>query len=122
MDSIHNIHIGSIIRKILTEKSMTIAEFACKIHRERTTVYDIFERKSIDVDLLIKISKVLNYDFIHEVYFPQNKPTTSSKIFVTIEIEDCETEKLNLREELLRLIKKNELSEISTYYVGKVHV
>jgi len=71
MNTVQNIHIGSIIKKVLKEKSMTITEFARKINRERTTAYDIFERKSIDIELLIKISKVLDYDFIHEVYFPQ---------------------------------------------------
>ena len=104
-DSIQNTHIGSIIKKILSEKLMTIAEFAGKIHRERTIVYDIFERKSIDIDLLIKISNVLDYDFIHEVYFPQNKPATSSKIFVAIEIEEGEIEKLKLPEEFLCFVK-----------------
>ncbi len=84
---------------------MTIAEFARRINRERTTVYDIFERKSIDIELLISISKALDYDFIHEVYFPKNTNTASFKILIATEVEKNEIEKLNLPEEFVRLIK-----------------
>jgi len=103
MKSTQNIHIGSIIKKVLTEKSMTITEFACKINRERTTVYDIFNRKSIDVELLIKISHVLDYDFIHKVYFPSNTRVASRKILVAFEVTEDELEKFELHKEFVRL-------------------
>ncbi len=63
-----DIHIGSIIRAKLEESPLSIAEFAERINRTRPTVYDIFLRKSIDTDLLIKISEVLDYNFLQEVY------------------------------------------------------
>lgn len=63
-----NVHIGNIIRRKLAESPMSIAEFAERINRTRPTVYDIFNRKSIDVDLLLKISEVLDYNFLEEVY------------------------------------------------------
>ena len=73
------------------------------------TVYDIFERKSIDIDLLISISEALQYDFIHEVYFPQGKAAAkSSRMFVAIEVEESEIEKLNLPEGFVRLAKAGE--------------
>ena len=62
-----NVHIGSIIRTKLEESQLSIAEFAERINRTRPTVYDIFNRKSIDTDLLIKISEVLGYNFLQEV-------------------------------------------------------
>jgi plasmid maintenance system antidote protein VapI len=102
MDSTQNIHIGSIIKKKLTEKSITIAEFARRIDRERTTVYDIFERKTIDIDLLINISNALDYDFIHEVYFPKN---LNPKMLLAIEVDRSEIEKLNLPKEFIQLMK-----------------
>ena len=101
----NNIHIGSIIKKKLIEKSMTIMEFAKKINRDRTTVYNIFGRKSIDVELLIKISKALDYDFIHEIYFLENTNATPRKILVAVEIEEGEMEKLKLPEEFVRFVK-----------------
>ena len=98
-----DIHIGPIIKKKLTEKSMSIADFARKINRERTSVYNILGRKSIDIDLLIKIGNVLDYDFIHEVYFPNNE-TKASKILIAIEIEKSDLEKLDLSEKFVRLV------------------
>ena len=86
-----NIHIGKDIKKKLIEKSITITEFARSIDRERTTVYDIFRRKSIDTELLIKISEALNYDF-HQVYFP-DKP---QKAQIIIEVDRKEIDKLDL--------------------------
>lgn len=47
---------------------MSYAEFARLINVDRTTVYNIVRSKSIDIDRLLLISKVLNYSFIEEVY------------------------------------------------------
>ena len=100
---LQNIHIGNIIKEKLNEKSMTITDLAKKINRDRTTVYDIFERKSIDIELLIKISDVLDYDFIHKVYFPENANTP--KILIAVEIEKNKMEKMDLPEEFVRFVK-----------------
>jgi len=45
-----NVHIGSIIKQKVKEKSMTNKEFADRINCERTNVYHIFKQKSIDID------------------------------------------------------------------------
>ena len=89
---------------------MTITEFAQGIDRERTTIYDIFERKSIDTELLIKISQVLNYDFIHEVYFPD----TSQKVQIIIEVDRNEIDKLDLSKACLLSILNKKMSVFST--------
>ena len=81
-----DIHIGSIIKKVFDAKQITITEFANRINRERTTVYDIFQRKSIDTDLLLKISEVLDYDFLREVYLQESAPITSKVLIKSIEI------------------------------------
>ncbi len=73
-----NVHIGNIIRRKLAESPMSIAEFAERINRTRPTVYDIFNRKSIDVDLLLKISEVLDYNFLEEVYVKKEGGDTVS--------------------------------------------
>ncbi|MDE6347648.1 MAG: transcriptional regulator [Bacteroides sp.] len=81
-----DIHIGSIIRCKLEESPLSIAEFAERINRTRPTVYDIFNRKSIDTDLLVRISEVLDYDFLREVYLretPEERmPTASSSRYI----------------------------------------
>ncbi|HWY10723.1 MAG TPA: helix-turn-helix transcriptional regulator [Bacteroidia bacterium] len=57
------IHIGKKIKEEVRQKGVSVSVFAKKINRSRNVVYDIFERESIDTDLLNKISKVLSCDF-----------------------------------------------------------
>ena len=57
------IHIGKKIKEEVQQKGISVSAFAKKINRSRNVVYDIFERESIDTDLLNKISKVLSCDF-----------------------------------------------------------
>lgn len=63
-----DIYIGELIRLKVDERHMSYAEFARLINRARTSLYHIFEAKTIDIDLLILIGNVLNYDFISNVY------------------------------------------------------
>ncbi len=66
---IREINIGSIIREKLFERGMSIADFARAINCHRTNVYDLFARRSVNIELLLKISQVLDYDFILNVYY-----------------------------------------------------
>jgi len=61
------IHYGEEIEKRFKKNGMSKAEFARQIDRSRTDVYDIFKRESIDIKLLKKISKVLDFDFINNL-------------------------------------------------------
>ena len=99
-DNIQDIHIGKIIQDKLAEKSMTVTGLATKINRERTTVHDIFKRKSIDTELLREISIALDYDFIRNVYYKEETPT----IFIPIKTE----EDLKNLEEIIRTAKGKE--------------
>ena len=102
IENIRDIHIGTIIRETLAKKSMTVTEFAAKINKERSTVYDIFERKSIDTELLIEISKALDYDFMRKVYYGEE---TSVSLSISIKTEEELLKKLNLLEEFIHLAK-----------------
>ena len=64
----NNIHIVKIIYDKFKESGLTVSEFAIKINRTRTTVYDIFKRDSIDTALLMDISEILHYNFMEEIY------------------------------------------------------
>lgn len=70
------IHIGKTIEKVLREQGRSVSWFAQQICCERTNVYSIFHRSSIDTDLLVRISKVLSYDFFEEYResFSKEKP------------------------------------------------
>lgn len=55
-----------MIRMQLFEKNMTVTELAKRIYRSREATRDILNKKSINTDLLLDISKVLDYDFFKE--------------------------------------------------------
>ena len=57
------IHIGQLIKARLEETGMKKSEFARRINRSSQNVYDIFQRKSIDTDLLATISHILECNF-----------------------------------------------------------
>ncbi|MFC5285297.1 hypothetical protein [Pedobacter alpinus] len=58
-----SLHIGSEIKKVFDDSGMKVQAFADKINYSRQNVNGIFKRSSLDTDLLIKISTVLNHDF-----------------------------------------------------------
>jgi predicted transcriptional regulator len=58
--------IGALIRKKLKEKN-TVVWFSKQLNCSRTNVYKIFERKSLDTTELMRISKILEYDFFADL-------------------------------------------------------
>ncbi|MDR3367319.1 MAG: helix-turn-helix domain-containing protein [Prevotellaceae bacterium] len=100
-----NIHIGKLIKEKFDEKKMTKAEFARKVHIHRSTVYLLFEQKSIDVELLLAISKVLDYNFIEEVYLKRLPPEKENTVIVGVEIDRSQLQSLDLPKEFLTLSK-----------------
>lgn len=55
--------IGLIIKEELASQERTVSWFARKIHMDRSNVYRLFEKNSVDTDLLRRISQVLRRDF-----------------------------------------------------------
>ena len=104
MQSLKDIHIGNIIKQKFEETSMSITDFAKKIHCERTVVYDIFERKSIDTELLIRISEGLNFDFYNEIYLNKNTNNFPKKVLIAFEIEEKNIDKSDLPDKLIKLL------------------
>ncbi len=58
-------HIGLEIQKKLHERKMTVVYFSSQIPCTRANVYKIFKQKSIDTDLLLRISRILEFDFFN---------------------------------------------------------
>lgn len=58
-----DIHIGKLIHTHLKEHGQSVAFLARELGCQREQCYRIFAKKSIDTDLLIRISKILQYDF-----------------------------------------------------------
>lgn len=65
---IKNIHIGQIIDARIKECGMTYAQFARRLCVERTTIYNLIRSKSIDTERLMRIGKILDFDFLRNVY------------------------------------------------------
>ena len=59
-------HIGQRIKEVMAKKVSVIA-IAKEIECERTNVYNIFERESINTGLLQKFSIILKHDFFKEL-------------------------------------------------------
>ena len=57
------IHIGKLIEEELRRQERSVTWFANKLCYERTNVYSIFKRQSIDTELLARISRILHYNF-----------------------------------------------------------
>ena len=57
------VHIGKLIEEELRRQERSVTWFADKLCCERTNVYSIFKRQSIDTVLLLRISLVLHRNF-----------------------------------------------------------
>lgn len=102
-----DIHIGKRIKNEVYKQNISIVTLAKKIDRSRNVVYEIFERKSIDTNLLNKLSVALNIDFF-KVY--------SSRVVAKINVEPIEKLKFEkeqkaVRKEIATMKKKVALLE-----------
>ena len=58
------IHIGKQIRQKMEERQITVVWLAKHLSCSRTNIYKIFEKHSVDTDILAKISIILEFDFL----------------------------------------------------------
>ncbi len=63
METVHEIHIGRIIRQKLQEQGRSAAWLAKQIPCTRNNVFKIMRKSHISTDLLLRISKILDYNF-----------------------------------------------------------
>ena len=66
------IHIGELIKRRLQEIERNPTWLAKKINCDRTNIYKIFQRSSIDTELLSRISKALGHNFFADLSEEQN--------------------------------------------------
>lgn len=83
----NDIHIGELIKAKFASSGLSVAEFARRLHCDRTNIYSIFKRSSIDTKLLVTISEVLEYDFIAEYRGDTSIKTDVSTFSVNIKID-----------------------------------
>lgn len=62
-----HIHIGERIKEVLLEKGHNACWLSERIPCERSNVYHIFKRCDIGIELLFRISEILDHDFFAEL-------------------------------------------------------
>lgn len=63
-----DIHVGNMIQKELMQQGRTVTWFAKQIYCEKSNIYKMFKRESIDLIQLMRISEVLNHNFLKDCY------------------------------------------------------
>lgn len=102
--------IGKVIEERLKAQNVNVTKFAEALHTSRNNVYDIFERDSIDTDLLKKIGHLLNYDFFQDLLEPKTireiviKHSMTNKIYVELTLDDEAVETLGIKDKVLKKI------------------
>lgn len=63
-----DVHVGNMIHDEMLHQGRTVAWLAKAIYCEKSNIYKLFNRKSIDLDQLIQISEVLDHNFLRDCY------------------------------------------------------
>lgn len=105
--------IGQLIKWRLDMSPMSVTEFAKAINKERSNVYDIFKRDSIDTDLLKKIGHILNHDFFQHLLEPEtiekirlSATVKKAKVLLEIEISEDEMMSIGFEEKVFKILNK----------------
>lgn len=100
------IYIGKIIQQKVDERGLSYAEFARKINCARTSLYHIFNSKNIDIERLLLISEILQYDFIGEVYLKQYSWKHLTLPYIILPINTNGIDISCLPQEIIELLKR----------------
>lgn len=66
-----DLHIGNVILKELERQGRGAAWLAKSIYCEKSNIYKLFKRESIGLDQLMRISEVMEHDFLRDCYEDQ---------------------------------------------------
>lgn len=101
------IHIGRLVKSVFDSSHLSVSELARQLHCDRSNVYSIFQRRSVDVELLAKLSKILDYNFLEEAMLLYELPTASApKLMLDITLNDIDTEKLHQLTDFVDKLKR----------------
>ena len=95
MINTEDVHIGQMVKAVFDESGMSVSELARQLHCERTNVYTIFRRRTVDVELLALLSEILNHNFLDDAMRLYGLTATfSPKVDICISFEDFTAEKM----------------------------
>lgn len=89
MENFKDLHIGTLIYECVNEQGIEMSRICRFLHSTENEILEMYSMKSLDVDILLKWSKLLKYDFFRLysnhliLYAPiagQNKNAVKSKL------------------------------------------
>lgn len=101
--------IGPIIKEVFEKSGLKMNDLAKKIGTVRQNIYKIFDRKSIDTDLLMKLSEVLQHDFFqyYKPGFQKTMKNSRNDKIISLEFELMEARKqLSQAKQEIEYLKK----------------
>lgn len=112
------VHVGKKIKEEVYRQGISVSAFAKKISRSRNVVYNIFERESVDTDLLNKIGKVLNCDFF-SLYSAQKEYAHGGVKTFHINEQEAGYSKIN-PETFVAMQQENQILKNEIAYLKKI--
>ena len=109
-----SIHIGQLIKEKVTEKRLSQEALGKMINTTKQNVGNIYKRRSIDTQLLLKLCTVLEFDFFEALYAEEPLKSMRQKEIdaFTVEISALQTiikqkdERIKDLEEIMNSNKK----------------
>ncbi|MBR4390541.1 MAG: hypothetical protein IKT08_00330 [Bacteroidales bacterium] len=62
-----SIHVGHMLELEMLRQDKKVAWLAREVNREKSSIYKMFARNSLDVWMLIRISQLLKHDFFKDI-------------------------------------------------------
>lgn len=79
MQQQHRLHIGNLIRERLKEERRSVVWLAQELGCHRTNVYNIFDKNSLDTNILRRISIIMHHNFFDYLQEDTQKQIEGSK-------------------------------------------
>lgn len=103
----NDVHIGQIIKSVFDESGMTVSELAQRLRCERTNVYTIFRRRTVDVELLARLSEILSHNFLDDAIRQYGLDTKlTPQLNLSITYTNLPVEKFMLLAQFLAMLEK----------------
>lgn len=61
------LHRGEILKKRVEESAVKLSKIASALKVSRQTIYRMFDDKDLSLDYIIKVGKVINFDFSKDI-------------------------------------------------------
>lgn len=62
-----SIHVGRMLEKEMLRQEKKVTWLAREVNREKSSIYKMFARNTLDVWMLIRISQLLKHDFFKDI-------------------------------------------------------